>query len=122
MMNMYKIVYFFCLAILLSSEPFSDYKIGKEYFIDKINSDISIDGLMEEDSWDSASAIKDYTQDFPYNGDKASLETEVRMVFDDKGIYIYARMYDDQPDKIQQRLAKRDDLDNGFWESSDWSG
>ena len=120
MANTYKIVYIFSLAVLLSSEPFSDYKIGKEYFIHKINSDISINGLMEEDSWNYANVISDYTQDFPYNGDKASLETEVRMAFDNKGIYIYARMYDDQPDKIQQRLAKRDDLDNGFWESSDW--
>ena len=120
MINKYKILLFFISGLIFSSEPFSDYKIGKEYFIDRIEENINIDGLMVEDSWKAANIISDYTQDFPYNNEKPSFPTEVRMIYDDRGIYVYARMYDDQPDKIQKRLAKRDDLENGFLESSDW--
>ena len=48
------------------------------------------------------------------------IKPQQRSFKDDKGIYLYARMYDDRPDQIQKRLSKRDDLENGFWESSDW--
>jgi len=120
MQNSCKILYFALLSLVLGSEPFADYKIGKDYFINKIDSDISIDGLMAEDVWSEIDSINDYKQDFPYNNEDPSFKTEVKMFYNDKGIYVYARMFDDQPDKIQKRLAKRDDLDNGFWESSDW--
>ena len=121
MINTYKILCFsLFVAFLFNSEPFSEYKEDKNYFITKSVSDIAIDGLMTEDIWSKVPILNDYTQEFPYNGEMSSLKTEVRMFYDDKGIYLYARMYDDRPDQIQKRLSKRDDLENGFWESSDW--
>tara|TARA_Y100000996_G_scaffold102954_1_gene75152 strand:+ start:2462 stop:5062 length:2601 start_codon:yes stop_codon:yes gene_type:complete len=120
MMDIYKILMIAIISVLFSSEPFSDYKIGKDYFIKKIENKIDLDGLMAEKIWSDLDPIDDYVQYFPSNGDNPSLRTEVRMFYTDRGIYIYARMFDDQPNKIQKRLSKRDDLNSGFIESSDW--
>ena len=119
-MDIYKILMIAMISVLFSSEPFSDYKIGKDYFIKKIEHKIDLDGLMAEKIWSDLDPIDDYVQYFPSNGDNPSLRTEVRMFYTDRGIYIYARMFDDQPNKIQKRLSKRDDLNSGFIESSDW--
>ena len=94
MINTYKILCFsLFVAFLFNSEPFSEYKEDKNYFITKSVSDIAIDGLMTEDIWSKVPILNDYTQEFPYNGEMSSLKTEVRMFYDDKGIYLYARMY-----------------------------
>ena len=65
-------------------------------------------------------AINDYVQYSPFNMSAPTFKTETRMFYSDEGIYIFSRMYDDNPEKIQQRLANRDDYQNGFIESSDW--
>ena len=113
-MDIYKILMIAMISVLFSSEPFSDYKIGKDYFIKKIEHKIDLDGLMAEKIWSDLDPIDDYVQYFPSNGDNPSLRTEVRMFYTDRGIYIYARMFDDQPNKIQKKLSKRDDLNSGF--------
>ena len=46
--------------------------------------------------------------------DNPTFKTETRLFYTDQGIYIFSRMYDDEPDKIQKRLANRDDYENGF--------
>jgi len=112
------LIYF--VTFIIGLEPFADQKVNKEYSILKKDDIISIDGLMVEDVWKTLKPIDDFTQDYPDNGAVASLKTEIRMFYDDKGIYIYARMHDDMPDQIQKRLSRRDDLENGFFDSSDW--
>lgn len=122
MMKKYNILFLFFITVLIGLEPFASQKINKEYTILRKDNMISVDvdGLMVEEVWESLEFIDDFTQDYPNNGDPVSLKTEVRIIYDDKGIYIYARMYDDMPDQIQQRLSRRDDLENGFFDSSDW--
>ena len=46
--------------------------------------------------------------------------TEVRLLYDKENIYVYARLFDNEPDKISGRYARRDDWFEGFHSSSDW--
>ena len=91
MQNSYKILYFTLLSLILSSEPFADYKIGKNYFINKIESEISIDGLMTESVWSEIDSIGEYTQDFPYNNEKPSFKTAERCLIPFNGWYEWKR-------------------------------
>ena len=120
MIKNYNILPFFLAAFLVGLEPFADKKVNKEYFMYEKDDAISIDGLMVENVWKMLDPIDGFTQDYPYNGEPPSLKTEIRMFYSNEGIYIYARMYDDMPDQIQKRLSRRDDLENGFFDSSDW--
>ena len=75
-----------------------------------LNSGIKIDGLLNESAWKQASVATDFIQFEPDNGGKASQRTEVRVLYDNSGLYIGAIMYDSATDSIRMDLSKRDEL------------
>jgi len=70
-----------------------------------------IDGKLNEMSWQDAIPAKDFIQYVPYNGAAPGQPTEVRIIYDDRAIYIGAMMYDSAPDSIYRELGERDDDD-----------
>jgi hypothetical protein len=73
---------------------------------------INIDGKMDEASWQTAAVAKDFVVYEPDNG-KAVPEnrrTEVRILYNNDAIYLFAKMYDETPAKIMKEIGKRDDL------------
>jgi hypothetical protein len=64
-----------------------------EYHITKINEKITIDGLDKEVIWSKAEVAKDFYSIWPMDTSFAKLKTEVRMMYDDKNIYVYAINY-----------------------------
>ncbi|NOZ08459.1 MAG: carbohydrate binding family 9 domain-containing protein [FCB group bacterium] len=79
-----------------------------------------IDGILTDKVWSLAVPLSDFLQEDPDNLAPPTEATEVRMLYDDKYIYIGVRMFDSEPDKIARRLAKRDDWMVGFEGASDW--
>lgn len=69
---------------------------------------VHIDGKIDEAFWQTVPVISELHQLRPTEGASPSNRTEVRVAYDDEAIYVAARMYDDQPDKITGRLARRD--------------
>jgi hypothetical protein len=69
-----------------------------------------IDGILNDEAWKDASAATDFVQFVPYNGNKASFDSEVRFVYDDLAIYVGAMLYDPHPDSILTELSKRDEI------------
>src|SRR6478672_11896168 len=55
---------------------------------------ISIDGKLDENAWSRATPITDFRQQQPHEGAAPSQRTEVRVLYDERAIYIGARMYD----------------------------
>lgn len=55
---------------------------------------IEIDGVLEEDDWNEAEVAKDFWMKFPQDDRKADRQTEVRVTYDDKYLYIGAICYD----------------------------
>jgi hypothetical protein len=72
-------------------------------------SSIRIDGRLDEPAWAEAQVIRDFTQIDPNEGQPATEPTEVRVLYDGQALYIGARMFDSEPDKIIARLARRDE-------------
>lgn len=81
----------------------------KEYEISKAVKSPKIDGIVDEGTWENVSKINSFTQNYPKLGGKASLETEVKMAYDNTAIYISAMLYDSSPDSIRHQLGNRDD-------------
>lgn len=68
-----------------------------------------IDGLLDENSWKETAFVDDFIQNSPTENAPVSFKTEVRITYDDNGIYIGAMMYDNAPDSIMRQLGLRDD-------------
>jgi hypothetical protein len=68
-----------------------------------------IDGSLDDEIWKSAAPAKDFIQYNPYNGKPPSQPTKVRILYDDRALYVGAMMYDSAPDSILRELGERDD-------------
>lgn len=74
----------------------------------RINQHILIDGKLNEPEWLDAPEAVDFIQHEPYNGAPPSEKTCVKILYDNDAIYIGARMYDSEPQKIFKELGQRD--------------
>ncbi|MFT6322303.1 MAG: hypothetical protein ACJAT4_003239, partial [Granulosicoccus sp.] len=89
-------------------------KIKKEVAAQRTQNDVKINGELDEFDWSSAEIATDLTQLNPAPGEKASNQTEIKVMYDDQAIYISAKMYTD-PANISKQLTERDALDNCDW-------
>ncbi|GLB53926.1 hypothetical protein NBRC110019_29670 [Neptunitalea chrysea] len=73
-----------------------------------------IDGKLDDAAWVNAPIATNFIERKPVNGLLApdSLKTEVKIVYDNLGIYFGAFMRDPEPDKIQRELTERDNIGN----------
>ncbi|UCF77993.1 MAG: carbohydrate binding family 9 domain-containing protein [Candidatus Eiseniibacteriota bacterium] len=74
----------------------------------RIEAGTKIDGVLDEPFWRKAPRSGDFTQYQPNEGEPASESTFVRVAYDDDALYIGMEMYDSEPDKIINRLTRRD--------------
>ena len=70
---------------------------------------IVIDGKLDESSWVGAEPADEFTQTEPAEGQPATERTEVRVLIGDDALYVGARMYDREPQRIKAALARRDE-------------
>jgi hypothetical protein len=57
----------------------------------RITEKITIDGLPDEAAWEKAPVAQYFITGYPRQGAKATYDTQVRLLYDDKNIYISAR-------------------------------
>ncbi len=74
----------------------------------RINTEIQLDGLLNETVWQNASKASDFRQIQPLEGEPATEKTEVRVLFDDNNLYIGVMCFDSEPDKIVAQKLQRD--------------
>lgn len=72
-----------------------------------------IDGALTDEVWKTATVATDFIQNRPFPGkhESQAQATEVRILYDDKAVYVAARMYDN-PDSVAHELVSRDDIGN----------
>jgi hypothetical protein len=68
----------------------------------------AIDGNLDEAVWQQAQPLTGFTQADPFEGQPATEETEVRILYDDEAIYIGVLMYDANPSQIVTTDTRRD--------------
>ncbi len=73
---------------------------------------IIIDGQLTEPIWQTAQVATNFLEFYPDNGKLCdpTMQTEVRVAYDNEAIYIAAKMYDSDPSKILTQLTQRDDF------------
>lgn len=76
---------------------------------------ITVDGVLDEPDWTVAIPGTGFIQNEPRPNEPATLQSEVRIVYDDDAIHIGATLFDPNPDSILQRMSPRDDLSLTDW-------
>ncbi len=76
----------------------------------RINHAPAIDGILGDDCWLGIEPAKDFKQLQPYNGREATLPSEIKIVYDDKAIYVGAMLFDPSPDSIMKQYTPRDEI------------
>jgi len=75
---------------------------------------LTIDGVLSEEGWENAEWTTDFTEFEPDNATPPSQNTKFQIVYDNKFLYIGVRCFDSEPEKIEKRLARRDNF-AGDW-------
>lgn len=78
-------------------------------------SSISIDGRLNESAWNQAESVSHFRQLEPQEGNSPSQRTEVRVLYGKDAVYVGAMLYDEAPDRIRARLARRDQRNKADW-------
>ncbi len=72
-----------------------------------------IDGVLDDEVWKSAPIATDFIENRPIPGriEENEGRTEIKFLYDDYAIYVYARMYQN-PDSVVHELVPRDQIGN----------
>ncbi|NNL02027.1 MAG: carbohydrate binding family 9 domain-containing protein, partial [Eudoraea sp.] len=107
-----------CLFLLLTSLAFYG-QVGmkssiyhgqnttRSFVIKKIDNVIIPDGILNEPVWETANSAENFWQYFPLDSVQAKQQTEIKMLYDDKNLYIGIVVYALGKDYAIQSL-KRD--------------
>lgn len=106
------IILFLLPVFLLAQGPNpSEQKIVQAI---RANGPISIDGVLDEKVWQEK-GYSDFTQSDPVDGAQPTEKTIVWIAYDEKALYVAARLYDSKSELITSRLGRRDDFVESDW-------
>ncbi len=74
-----------------------------------------LDGIDDDPIWAQAQIIESFRQYSPQEDGAPTFRTSAKVVYDDRYLYVFVRMYDPHPDSIVGLLGRRD-----FHSQSDW--
>ncbi len=69
-----------------------------------------IDGVLNDDCWKTGTWSGDYVQWVPKEGAVPSSPTELKILYDDKNIYVAIRAFDGEAGKISKKAGRRDEF------------
>lgn len=98
----------FFTFFMITLKGFSEV-VPKTYEAIPTSTDIKIDGKLNDEAWKSANIAGDFIQLEPVEAASVTQRTEVRVLYDNTAIYVFARLYDNRPDSILHELGNRDE-------------
>lgn len=114
-MKTYLLSAFLTLIINFSfaQKPENDSINRKKINAIKISNAPKIDGILDEEVWQNAPIATDFIERRPNNGVPipTAFKSEVKVLYDDTGIYFGAILHDDNPEKIAHELTERDNIE-----------
>ena len=93
-------------CITLSWAAKAQKKITYQIEAKKVSNSINLDGILDEEDWLQAVVVSDFYLNFPFDSSFASLQTEVRVLFDKNFIYVGAKCYQKQEDYVVSSLRR----------------
>jgi len=98
-----------CVTLLIFASPILAQENGtRRIRVLRITDPIKIDGKLDEPDWSHADVARDFRQQEPNEGEPASEKTEVRLLFDDKNLYVGVHAFDSEPSRLNARELVRD--------------
>lgn len=103
--------YLLILCCLINLNSKAQNPTPKQYLIQKINADAEIDGVLNDKVWKDLPIATGFFQFEPGFNIPATKDrkTEVKLFYNDKGIYLSAKLFDD-PEKVMKQITQRDDF------------
>lgn len=88
--------------------------VKKKYFTKQLNGEITLDGIPDEEEWTVVEWGGGFIQFQPDEGKPPSQETNFKILYDQKFLYIAYRCHDTAADSIVKRMGRRDEFP-GDW-------
>ena len=101
---MKKNITLFYIALLLSF--FNLVAQQKQFTVKYINTPINIDAVLDEPVWENAESAQDFWQYFPSDSILSKEKTYIKMLFDDKNIYVGIKVNESGKDYIIPSLRR----------------
>ncbi len=103
------------LLLLVVSIATAQEEEIKQYLTERIPDDPpSIDGKLDEEVWDLVEWGGDFVQRQPEYGVQPSEQTQFKILYDAKNLYVGVRAWDSDPSAIVKRMSRRDGFE-GDW-------
>lgn len=83
----------FCIVSLLFSMVLLGQNEDKKFVVKYISDAIVADGVLDEPAWKTAEETNSFWQYFPVDSIQAHEQTEIKMLFDDKNLYVGIKVY-----------------------------
>ncbi len=99
---------FLALLIFTSWQAIAQNSPSRDYTlrVQKTTAPIAVDGAPDEPAWASAQMIGDFTRNFPVDSGFASARTEIRLLFDDRFLYVSAICWQTRSEYTVQSLRR----------------
>jgi hypothetical protein len=105
------------VAIGLVYSQSSDSAIAiKKYHTQRLTGSITLDGIPNEEAWNSVEFGQSFTQWQPHDGRPPSHPTQFKLTYDDRFIYVGFWAHDANTDSVIKRMGRRDDFPGDFVE------
>lgn len=101
----------FSVPLPVSKSPFKYQNLDpSDYMLEasRVSSAIEVDGHLDEAVWQKADVAGDFFQLEPVEGAPATHPTEVRVLYDDKNLYVGFVCFDPNPEQIMAPDMQRD--------------
>lgn len=92
------------IAIILAIS--SVFAQKKEFKVKYTNTPIKVDAVLDESIWNDAESATNFWQYFPSDTVQAKNQTEIKMLFDDKSLYVAIKVYSSGKDYIVPSLRR----------------
>ncbi|SFA76520.1 DUF5916 domain-containing protein [Algoriphagus aquimarinus] len=96
------------LILLFCVQGFSQSQSAPNAFAFKVKDPIVLDGVLDEEIWDSEGWSENFTQNFPSDTSQATASTRFKIAYDDENLYIAAVMQNVGPRKYVSTSLRRD--------------
>jgi hypothetical protein len=82
--------------------------LDRKLAIIRVVGEIRVDGMLDEEAWQAAPLASQFIQNDPREGEPATFDTQVRVLYDDEAVYFGVFARDDEPDAIIVSDLKKD--------------
>ncbi len=110
MTNISKVALFQITAFMFMSFGFAQNQVPRKSYTTKhiTQKPPEIDGILDDEVWNEVEWSGDFVEFEPNENTAPEHQSQFKIIYDDKFLYVAFRAFDSEPEKIVQRLSRRD--------------